>query len=100
ECGHDCPENPKLHLRHCGVLRRPNTTTSHYKTFHVSSLAQSLRQFGDIRRNPSRLIAHARLPCEPSYYPKRRATSSPDNVSTIAAARPPVTTRNTSSLVV
>src|SRR6516164_3432645 len=22
ECGHDCPENPKLHLRHCGVLRR------------------------------------------------------------------------------
>src|SRR6516162_10183074 len=23
ECGHDCPENPKLHLRHCGVLRRP-----------------------------------------------------------------------------
>jgi hypothetical protein len=23
ECGHNCPENPKLHLRHCGVLRRP-----------------------------------------------------------------------------
>jgi hypothetical protein len=22
ECGHDCPENPKLHLWHCGVLRR------------------------------------------------------------------------------
>src|SRR6516164_4323654 len=23
ECAHDCPENPKLHLWHCGVLRRP-----------------------------------------------------------------------------
>ena len=22
ECGHDCPENPKLHRLHCGVLRR------------------------------------------------------------------------------
>src|SRR6516164_5328644 len=22
KCGHDCPENPKLHLRHRGVLRR------------------------------------------------------------------------------
>ena len=22
ECGHDCPENPKLYLLHCGVLRR------------------------------------------------------------------------------
>ena len=21
-CNHDCPENPKLHLLHCGVLRR------------------------------------------------------------------------------
>jgi hypothetical protein len=24
ECGHDCPENPKLHLLHFGVLRRPS----------------------------------------------------------------------------
>ena len=23
ECGYDRPENPKLHLLHCGVLRRP-----------------------------------------------------------------------------
>ena len=23
ECAHDCPENPKWHLLHCGVLRRP-----------------------------------------------------------------------------
>jgi hypothetical protein len=22
ECGHDCPENPKWYLLHCGVLRR------------------------------------------------------------------------------
>jgi hypothetical protein len=29
-----------LHLLHCGVLRSPNTTTSHYKAFRVSSLAQ------------------------------------------------------------
>ena len=27
----DCPENPKLHLWHCGVSPSPNTTTSHYK---------------------------------------------------------------------
>ena len=40
ECAHDCPENSKLHLLHCGVLRSPNTTTSHYKAFRVSSLAQ------------------------------------------------------------
>jgi hypothetical protein len=56
ECAHDCPENPKLHLLHCGVLRSPNTTTSHYKAFRVSSLAQQPRQFGDIRRNPLCLI--------------------------------------------
>src|SRR6516164_6910439 len=43
---------------------------------------------------------HCPWPCEPSYYPTRRVTSSPDNDSTIAAVRPPVTARNTSSLVV
>jgi hypothetical protein len=56
ECAHDCPENPKLHLLHCGVLRSPNTTANHYKAFRVSSLAQQPRQLGDIHRNPPRLV--------------------------------------------
>jgi hypothetical protein len=34
----------------------PNTTTSHYKTFGVSSLAQYLWQFRKVRREPARLI--------------------------------------------
>src|SRR5215472_17661187 len=38
-----------------------NTTASHYKAFRVSSLAQHLRQLGDIRRNPSRLISAEQL---------------------------------------
>jgi hypothetical protein len=33
---------------------------SHYKTASVSSLAQQLRQLGDIHRDPSRLIARAK----------------------------------------
>jgi hypothetical protein len=39
----------------------PNTTTSHYKTFGVSSLAQYLWQPGNIRRNPSRFILRQQL---------------------------------------
>jgi hypothetical protein len=35
-----------------------NTTTSHYKAFLVSSLAQPLRQPRDIRRDPPRLVAN------------------------------------------
>ena len=66
----------------------------------TSILAHQLHQLRHVRRDPSRLIAHTLLPCEPSYYPKTCAISSPDNDSTIVAERPPVTARNTSSLVV
>src|SRR5262249_102680 len=58
-------------------------------------LPQKLRQLG--LRASSRIRG---FPCEPSYYPTRRVINSPDNDSTIAAARPPVTARNTSSLFV
>ena len=36
-------------------------TTSHYKTFGVSVLAQYLWQPGNIRRNPSRFILRQQL---------------------------------------
>src|SRR3974390_1628640 len=37
ECAHDCPENPKLHLLHCGVLRRPTPLRAIIRrsAFHV-----------------------------------------------------------------
>ena len=65
--GHDCPENPKLHLWHLRCSPSPNTTTSHYKTLRVSSLAQQLRQLGDIRRRMSE-------PCP--LYPRKRTSLS------------------------
>jgi hypothetical protein len=36
----------------------PNTTTSHYKTFGVSSLAQYLRELSNVRRDASCLRKH------------------------------------------
>jgi hypothetical protein len=59
ECGHNRPENPKLHLLHCGVLRRPtplqdivNSPTNQVSRKSFGSLAI----FTAIRRASSRLI--------------------------------------------
>ena len=49
ECGHDCPENPKLHLRHRGVLRRltPLRAIIRRSAYQVSSsLLSSLAAAG------------------------------------------------------
>src|SRR5215469_8387978 len=69
-----------------GIAKRPNIGFG--RLFFL--LSQAIQRF----------IANTRLPCQSLYYAKRCAISSPDNNSTIAAARPPVTARNTSSLVV
>jgi hypothetical protein len=37
------------------VFSMPNTTTSHYSLTDVSSLAQQLRQLGDVHCNPPSL---------------------------------------------
>ena len=53
ECAHDCPENPKWHLLHCGVLRCLTPLLTHYTSARASSLApHQLWQLGNVRRDP------------------------------------------------
>jgi len=81
--GHDCPSDGLW------PLWRVEPDLERDRDSH-----QHATQHNDLGR------CHCPWPCEPSYYPTRRVISSPDNDSTIAAVRPPVTARNTSSLVV
>ncbi len=56
-CKHGGKKQPKLCPLHRGVLRRAqHHPRSHYKAACPSSLAQQLRQLGDIHRDPPRLI--------------------------------------------
>jgi hypothetical protein len=60
------PQSPKKSKAASAALwcsPSPNTTTRHYKLTDVSSLAQQLRQLGDIAGNPPRLIFAEQLCC-------------------------------------
>ena len=63
ERGHDCPENPKLHLLHCGVLRRstPLRAIIRRSTYQVLRTSfGSLAMFAAILRVIAR--EHVRTP--------------------------------------
>jgi len=64
----------------------PNTTTSHYKTFGVSSLAQYLRQLGDISRNGRTRVRYRN--------PLNAQTDAEPNASTKIGGRTAETTPN------